>query len=804
MIFELARDYSTALEVLPRQHPDHCILDLMEDAILRDIHFIDLDPCTLFQCMWNHGSWSAGPDLNTPTFPGAGINKNTPRQKSKLSTFLEHWRSRRNVCPNRWVQSRMPPVAAVGSELKHILHGYGNKAVGFDRTHPYMYGVGGQCIKVWDLNNGGRLSAEMATHNMPFSNVAQGPDGLLVACKSEGSVEILSIVEQVIRCTLPGANEWFQDFELCQDGSRLLSISSPSGEDPKLRLWDLANGTVFGSLRGRYTLSEIWMSADGTLLAIETHPGEVSLYGDICILNDNVFGRIAALPCRPEHGMACTTFSPDKKYVAINYKEVGRQNRSCLDLYNIDAGKRLHTVPECSRAIFSPDSKKILVTRASAAIVIDIETGKAMPLWTSDPDAWKREPSIECMVFSQDGMRIALGLADGGIRILYTVTGQLRELRGHSGRVVRLSFAESPPGRLASADSEGQCRVWDCDSAATSVSRHGHHGTIRAVALSPRADRLAIAWGRDSGYTGRLQSHSATTGEMERILWENIHCLCVSFSEDGKRLACGSSGFARQWDPNSGDEMEPLMHGLMISIRGITYFSQDEKVALVGRQKRISTQNGILLITDPGYAWEPECIDLESDRPSCLASTRDGRLIAYGTENGLVRIRDMENRCCAATLEGHRDRVEHLCFSDDHARVASVSADGTTRLWEWKAKRCMEVLDGMADPRVLVAGVEEYPLLALAVPRETVIQCRTDGSVLARYPVSLCHLVTYPDGKTWAGADQQHLHIISLQGNAFPCGVAGNEQLNPCGHGEGKPESISIIQQRRNGSRSGI
>ena len=53
MIFELARDFAGALEVLPQDHPRHRILRLLEEAIRRDIHFIDHHPTTLFQCMWN-------------------------------------------------------------------------------------------------------------------------------------------------------------------------------------------------------------------------------------------------------------------------------------------------------------------------------------------------------------------------------------------------------------------------------------------------------------------------------------------------------------------------------------------------------------------------------------------------------------------------------------------------------------------------------------------------------------------------------------------------------------------------------
>ena len=42
---------------MPPDHPKRRILRLLEEAIRRDIHFIDRHPTTLFQCMWNMCWW---------------------------------------------------------------------------------------------------------------------------------------------------------------------------------------------------------------------------------------------------------------------------------------------------------------------------------------------------------------------------------------------------------------------------------------------------------------------------------------------------------------------------------------------------------------------------------------------------------------------------------------------------------------------------------------------------------------------------------------------------------------------------
>ena len=60
MIFALIQDFTDALNAMPREHPRLRILKLLDEAIRRDVHFIDRHPTTFFQCMWNTGSsWNS-------------------------------------------------------------------------------------------------------------------------------------------------------------------------------------------------------------------------------------------------------------------------------------------------------------------------------------------------------------------------------------------------------------------------------------------------------------------------------------------------------------------------------------------------------------------------------------------------------------------------------------------------------------------------------------------------------------------------------------------------------------------------
>ena len=62
MIFELVQDFHDTVAAMPREHPKHRMLELLEEAIRRDIHFVAHHPTTLFQCMWNTCWWYDCPE----------------------------------------------------------------------------------------------------------------------------------------------------------------------------------------------------------------------------------------------------------------------------------------------------------------------------------------------------------------------------------------------------------------------------------------------------------------------------------------------------------------------------------------------------------------------------------------------------------------------------------------------------------------------------------------------------------------------------------------------------------------------
>ena len=67
---------------------------------------------------------------------------------------------------------------------------------------------------------------------------------------------------------------------------------------------------------------------------------------------------------------------------------------------------------------------------------------------------------------------------------------------------------------------------------------------------------------------------------------------------------------------------------------------------------------------------------------NALAFSPDGTLIGTGTEEGNVRIWNVENGNLLHTLEGHIYPVRYVAFSPDGTMIASGASDNTARVWQ--------------------------------------------------------------------------------------------------------------------------
>jgi WD40 repeat protein len=156
--------------------------------------------------------------------------------------------------------------------------------------------------------------------------------------------------------------------------------------------------------------------------------------------------------------------------------------------------------------VFNHDGRALAGLVASATNVIKAwNTADLKELWSANAPV-----NVTSLVFSPDGQRLAVAMADRSVRVLDAATGQERDrLTGHTGTIVGLAFA--PDGRhLLSDGTDGSLRMWtlppadpprvlgrDLAKAPTIVlvspNRRAAFGTVGMVDL--------VSWDLDTGQT---------------------------------------------------------------------------------------------------------------------------------------------------------------------------------------------------------------------------------------------------------------------------------------------------------------
>ncbi|KAF8860515.1 chromatin associated protein [Acephala macrosclerotiorum] len=144
---------------------------------------------------------------------------------------------------------------------------------------------------------------------------------------------------------------------------------------------------------------------------------------------------------------------------------------------------------------------------------------------------------------------------------------------------------------------------------------------------------------------------------------------CVSFSYDGKYIATGCDKVAQIFDVVTGQKICIL---------------EDESV-------------------DP--------VSHNYIRSACFSP--NGRYLATGGEDKLIRVWDIASRSIRSTFVGHEQYIYSLDFARDGRTIASGSSDGTVRLWDIETSQNVLILsieDGVTavafspDTKYVAAG----------------------------------------------------------------------------------------------------
>jgi WD40 repeat protein len=75
-----------------------------------------------------------------------------------------------------------------------------------------------------------------------------------------------------------------------------------------------------------------------------------------------------------------------------------------------------------------------------------------------------------------------------------------------------------------------------------------------------------------------------------------------------------------------------------------------------------------------------------------IAFSRDGQILAGGSDESTVRLWEVSTGQCLQTLRGHTNKVWSVAFSSDGQTLVSGSQDETVKIWNVKTGECLKTL----------------------------------------------------------------------------------------------------------------
>jgi WD40 repeat protein/acyl-CoA-binding protein len=350
---------------------------------------------------------------------------------------------------------------------------------------------------------------------------------------------------------------------------------------------------------------------------------------------------------------------------------------------------------------FSPDQHLLATGGTDGQIRIwQVADGKQILAWQAHGD-W-----IRSVIFSHDGKMIASGSNDRTIRIWDSQTGDcLKILRGHTDWIWSVNFVLGKHF-LVSASSDHTAKLWSIDLGRCVHTFNEPEEQVWSAAFSNNGRTLA------TGSAASVKLWNVWTRQCVKVFQDNAtRVRSLSFSPDGKTLVGSSDDRSiKTWDVDSGKCLQTLQSATTTRLWSVKFSPNGQKL-ISGSADTIQMWNlekGECLMT----LQEPH------HRARSITCSPDGRIIAVGSDDQLIRLWDTRTSKPLKTLQGYINRIWTIAFhpirlpQGDFFCLASGSDDGIVRLWDVKTGQCLKTLLGYTNRIRSVAFSPDGQILA--------------------------------------------------------------------------------------------
>jgi WD40 repeat protein/serine/threonine protein kinase len=340
----------------------------------------------------------------------------------------------------------------------------------------------------------------------------------------------------------------------------------------------------------------------------------------------------------------------------------------------------------------------------------DIESRRQVAEWQAHRPISPVSATVAGLDISADGRWLVSSGADEKMfRWDLQAENARTELTNFSGSIQALAF--SPDGKfLAGGGSDQRIQVWDTKTWEVLWAAAGHRSEISSLAWFPDGERIL-----SGGVDGSIKIWSKQNSKVDRervifpvppdTLWGSPDNSTV-FTKDPRGLwdsvsltklplHSGPPGMGVTMPAGKGELVTAVNEGKLFlwqadTGRIIDTLQCSRNIFWLGLSKDCSRLAGLCQATNGMFV---EAWDLKNRKklllapagqgfPPVLAWSNDGRSLAAGLLNGMVRLWDVPSARELANFHAHNDVLLGGCFSTTGHLFATSGMDGIVKIWE--------------------------------------------------------------------------------------------------------------------------
>ena len=210
------------------------------------------------------------------------------------------------------------------------------------------------------------------------------------------------------------------------------------------------------------------------------------------------------------------------------------------------------------------------------------------------------------------------------------------------------------------------------------VTMPGSYQPVLALALSPDEKRLAVARANHILIHDLSQTNYPVIAELEghRDVVQSL-----AWSKDGQRLAAG--GFRRivLWDAPTLKPQLEITNNLVGRITALQFTSDGTSLVVADG---VPTKSGLIHLLSVADGKSQSTWPAHKDSIYALCLSPDGKRLATGGADKVVRLWELATQKETGKLEAHSGHVLALAFNPDGTMLVSGGADKVLNFWDTK------------------------------------------------------------------------------------------------------------------------